>query len=204
MTWVSEPWDAEVRQPALREEDPLASLMTMTRGHTLYCRRHDGAKVMLNLRVEFTGQDHPVGRALDITYDQLETECAKLITAGRRNGSIPRALRARLTAAGLLAVLDSVAIEVADKSPHDITLMTRAVRGVLGVVPRLTRTPLGLLPLTSWASASRRTPSPTCQPGPSRTASPWRRGPLFVSSRRGVRCGVPRGRAAHRRSAAPR
>ncbi|MGW7056652.1 TetR/AcrR family transcriptional regulator [Streptomyces sp. NPDC054887] len=138
VTWVSETWDAEVRRPALREEDPLASLMAMTRGHTLYCRRHDGAKVMLTLRVEFTGQDHPVGRAMDETYDQLETECAKLISAGRRNGSIPPGPPARLTAAALLAVLESVAIEVAGKSPHDIELMTRAVRGVLGVVPHLT------------------------------------------------------------------
>ena len=135
VAWVSETWDAEVRQPALREEDPLASLMTMARGHVLYCRRHDGANVMLTLRVEFTGQDHPVGRAMDETYRRLETECAKLITAGRRNGSIPPGPPSRLTAGTLLAVLESVAIEVAGKSPHDVELMRRAVRGVLGVAP---------------------------------------------------------------------
>lgn len=135
VTWVGETWDAEVRQPALREEDPLSSLITIARGHALYCRRHQGANVMLTLRVEFTGQDHPVGRAMGETYDQLETGCAKLVAAGRRNGSIPPGPPARLTAAAFLAVLESVAIEVAGKSPHDIELMRRAVRGVLGVAP---------------------------------------------------------------------
>jgi AcrR family transcriptional regulator len=135
VAWVSETWDAEVRQPALRQEDPLASLITMAEGHAVYCRRHEGANVMLALRVEFTGQDHPVGRAMGETYDRLETECAKLVTAGRRNGTIPPGPPSRLTATALLAVLESVAIEVAGKTPHDIELMRRAARGVLGVAP---------------------------------------------------------------------
>lgn len=133
VAWVSQTWDAEVRQPALREEDPLAALLAMARGHVLYCRRYDGAKVKLTLRVEFTGQDHPVGRALDETYDLLEADCAKLVAAGRRNGSVPPGPPARLTAAAMLAVLESIATEVAGKSPHDVELMMRAVRGVLGV-----------------------------------------------------------------------
>jgi AcrR family transcriptional regulator len=138
VAWVSETWDAEVRQPALREDDPLASLMLMAKGHGLYCRRHQGAQVMLTLRVEFTGQDHPVGRAMAETYDQLESDCARLVGAARRRGSIPPGPPARLTAAALLAVLESVAIELAGKPPHDLELLARGVRGVLGVAPLTT------------------------------------------------------------------
>jgi len=134
--WVGETWDAEVRQPVLGEDDPLASLITMAKGHALYCRRHDGARVMLTLRVELTGQDHPVGRVMDELYDQLETECAELIRAGRRNGSIPPGPPIRLVASSFLAVLESVGIEVAGKAPHDVELAERAARGILGVAPR--------------------------------------------------------------------
>jgi AcrR family transcriptional regulator len=133
--WVGETWDAEVRQLALAEEEPLASLITMARGHALYCRRYDGASVMLTLRVEFTGQDHPVGRVIGETYDQLEAECAELIGAGRRNGSIPPGPPLRLMAAAFLTVLESVGIEVSGKAPHDVELVERAARGILGVAP---------------------------------------------------------------------
>ncbi|MFC4554087.1 TetR/AcrR family transcriptional regulator [Georgenia faecalis] len=145
VAWVSETWDAEVRRPALAEQDALASLMTMTRGHVGYCRRHDGARVMLALRVEFTGQDHPVGRAMEATYHRLEAECAELVAAGRRDGSVPPGPPPQLTAAALLAVLESVAIEVAGAAPHDVELAQRAVRGVLGVLP-LASTPTTTAP----------------------------------------------------------
>ncbi len=133
--WVGETWDAEVRQPALAVDDPLESLMTMARGHALYCRRHDRARVMLALRVEFTGQDHPVGGVMEELYEQLESECAALIRAGRRSGSIPAGPPLQLTASAFLAILESVGIELAGKAPHDVELTERAVRGVLGVVP---------------------------------------------------------------------
>ncbi|WP_231618566.1 TetR/AcrR family transcriptional regulator [Nonomuraea sp. SBT364] len=138
--WVSETWNAEVRRPALAEVDPLASLLTMARGHVLYCRR-DMARVMLTLRVEFAGQDHPVGRAVGDIIDELEAECAKLIAAGRRGGSIPPGPPAHLVAAAFTGVFEAVAIEVAGHAPHDIELMERAVRGVLGVAPIVSPSP---------------------------------------------------------------
>ncbi|MGI5292039.1 TetR family transcriptional regulator [Nonomuraea polychroma] len=138
--WVSETWNAEVRRPALAEVDPLASLLTMARGHALYCRRNV-ARVMLTLRIEFAGQEHPVGRAVGGTIDQLEAECAELIAAGRRNGSIPPGPPVRLMAAAFTGVLEAVAIEVAGRAPHDIELMERAVRGVLGVAPIVSPSP---------------------------------------------------------------
>ena len=134
--WVGETWDAEVRSPALSEVDPLASLITMATGHARYCRHHDGARVMLALRVELAGQDHPVGRVMEELYDQLQTECATLIRAGRRSGTIPPGPPLRLMARSFLAVLESVGIEVAGEAPHDVELVERAVRGLLGVTPR--------------------------------------------------------------------
>lgn len=134
--WVGETWDAEVRVPALNEETPLSSLLAMAKGHALYCRRYDGARLMLTLRVELTGQDHPVGRAMAETYDQLEAECAQLIRAGRRDGSIPPGPPIRLMASSFLTVLESVGIEVAGEAPHDVELVERGVRGILGVAPK--------------------------------------------------------------------
>ncbi|WP_122817407.1 TetR/AcrR family transcriptional regulator [Nocardioides pantholopis] len=133
--WVGSTWDAEVRQPALDEADPLDALITMTRGHARYCRQHEGARVILTLRVELTGQDHPVGRAMAGTYDVLEAGCADLVTAARSDGSIPAGPPARLMARAFLAILESVGIEVADSPPYDVELLERAVRGVLGVPP---------------------------------------------------------------------
>lgn len=133
--WVGETWDAEVRQPALARKDPLDLLLTLARLHARYCGRHEGARVILTLRVELSRQDHPVGHAMDATYEQLETECARLIRAGRREGSIPPGPPVRLTARAFLAVLESVGIEVAGTPPHDVELVERAVRGILGVGP---------------------------------------------------------------------
>src|ERR671931_553348 len=61
--WVNENWLREVREPAARETDPVASLIALARGHAVFCRR-DIARVMMALRVEFNGQDHPVGREM--------------------------------------------------------------------------------------------------------------------------------------------
>lgn len=133
--WVRETWEAEVRGPAFADLDPLAALLAMARGHALYCRRHEGARVMLTLRVEFTGQNHPVGRAMAETLTELEAECAQLIRAARRNSTIPPGPPIRLMASSFLAILESVGIEVAGEAPHDVELVERAVRGILGVAP---------------------------------------------------------------------
>ncbi len=131
--WVSDSWDAEVRQPALGQKRPLDALLMMARCHALYCRHYDGARVMRTLRVELTGQDHLVASAMAENYEQLETECAELIRAGRRDGSIPHGPPARPTAGAFLTILESLGIDVADQAPHDIELIERAVRGILGV-----------------------------------------------------------------------
>jgi AcrR family transcriptional regulator len=133
--WVGETWEAEVLQPALAAPDPLGSLLTLAKGHVVYCRRDAAARVILTLRVEFAGQDHPVGRAIGENTALLEAELAKLISRARRVGSVPPGPPARLTARAFTGVLEAVAIEVAGQPPHDVELMDRAVRGLLGVAP---------------------------------------------------------------------
>ena len=62
--WVDENWRREVGEPAEQEPDPVAELIALARGHAVFCRR-DVARVVMALRVEFSGQDHPVGRELE-------------------------------------------------------------------------------------------------------------------------------------------
>ena len=64
LEWVNETWWHEVGAPAEQQPDPVAALLALARGHAVYCRR-DVARVMMALRVEFSGQDHPVGREIE-------------------------------------------------------------------------------------------------------------------------------------------
>jgi len=134
VTWVEETWSAEVGQLASEEADPVAALTAMARGHAIYCRR-DVARVMMTLRVEFTGQDHPVGRAIAETMDPLVADCAALIAAARTSGAIPPGPPPREMASAYLVVLEAVGIEFAGRAPYDIELAVRAVRGLLGLTP---------------------------------------------------------------------
>jgi AcrR family transcriptional regulator len=132
--WVEETWNAEVRDPAAAEADPADALIALARGHAVYCRR-DIARVMLTLRVEFAGQDHPVGRAITEIVDRLTDVCAEWIGAARRMGSIPAGPPPRKTAGAYLVVVEAVVIALAGQPPHDVELAERAVRGVLGLPP---------------------------------------------------------------------
>src|SRR4051794_27824574 len=85
--WAEETWRREVGDVAAREPDPVAALMAMGRGHAVLCRR-DIARVAMALRVEFTGQDNPIGRELERTQAGLVKRLTRLITAGRRDGSV--------------------------------------------------------------------------------------------------------------------
>lgn len=128
--WVEETWHAEVGRLLTTDADSVETLLAVGRGHAVYCRR-DIARVLLTLRVEFTGQDHPVGRAIEEVVDRLVASCTDLIAAGRRSGAIPSGPPPRNTANGLLAALESVPIELAGRAPHDTELAERAVRGLL-------------------------------------------------------------------------
>src|SRR5215210_7018947 len=62
--WVNENWLREVGEPAKQQPDPVAELIALARGHAVFCRR-DIARVVIALRVEFSGQDHPVGQKIE-------------------------------------------------------------------------------------------------------------------------------------------
>jgi AcrR family transcriptional regulator len=130
--WVNENWMREVGEPAKQEPDPVAELIAMARGHAVFCRR-DIARVIMALRVEFSGQDHPVGRELERISQTGVTRVARLVDAGRRDGSIPPGPPVRTVALACMGALEGAVIALAGQAPHDEILAARAVAGVLGL-----------------------------------------------------------------------
>jgi AcrR family transcriptional regulator len=135
--WIDETWRHEVGRLVEEESDPVLALIALARGHAIYCRR-DVARVAIALRIEFSGQDHPVGRRLERVSEGLVKRCARLINAGRRAGSIPGGPPARAVALALLGAMEGTVIHLAGHAPHDELLVARAAAGVLGLssVPR--------------------------------------------------------------------
>jgi AcrR family transcriptional regulator len=130
--WADETWRREVGGPAEQERDPVAALIAMARGHAVLCRR-DVARVAMALRVEFSGQDHPVGRELERISEGLVKRCARLINAGRSDGSIPPGPPARAVAQALIGAIEGAVIALAGQAPNDELLAARAAAGVLGL-----------------------------------------------------------------------
>jgi AcrR family transcriptional regulator len=130
--WVDEAWRAEVGPKIDRETDPVDALIAMARGHAVFCRR-DVARVVMALRVEFSGQDHPVGREIERISESGIKRVGRLISVGRRDGTIPPGPPARATALAFVGALEGAVIALAGQAPHDETLAVRAVAGVLGL-----------------------------------------------------------------------
>ena len=130
--WVDETWREEVGRLVEQESDPVAGLIALARGHAVFCRR-DVARVAMALRLEFSGQDHPVGRHLERVSESLVKRCTRLIAAGRRMGTIPAGPPARVVALAFIGAMEGTVIEVAGQAPHDEVLAARAAAGVLGV-----------------------------------------------------------------------
>ncbi|MBA3261739.1 MAG: TetR/AcrR family transcriptional regulator [Thermoleophilaceae bacterium] len=132
--WVDETWREEVGPLVDREPDPVVALIALARGHAVFCRR-DVARVAMALRLEFSGQDHPVGRHLRRVSESLVKRCTRLITAGRRAGTIPAGPPARVIALAFIGAMEGAVLELAGQAPHDELLAARAAAGALGIDP---------------------------------------------------------------------
>ena len=130
--WVDETWWREVGVLADGRPDAATALIALARGHAVFCRR-DIARVMMALRVEFNGQDHPVGREIARISRTLIKRCASLINAGRRDGSIPAGPPAKAVALAFMGGLEGAVISLAGQAPHDERLAEQTVRGILGI-----------------------------------------------------------------------
>jgi AcrR family transcriptional regulator len=131
--WVDETWRQEVGRLVEREADPVAALILLARGHAVFCRR-DVARVAIALRLELSGQDHPIARRLELVSEGLVERCARLIGEGRRAGAIPAGPPAKVVALALVGAMEGAVIELAGQAPHDELLAARAVAGVLGLI----------------------------------------------------------------------
>jgi AcrR family transcriptional regulator len=129
--WVADTWEREVWQPAQRADAPVDVLVALARGHIVFCRR-DIARVMMALRVEFDGREHPVGARVTEIGKDLATRFGAVISAGRRDASIPPGPPARSLGAAITAAVEGLAIHLAG-APHDEMMAERMVRGLLGL-----------------------------------------------------------------------
>jgi AcrR family transcriptional regulator len=132
LEWVNETWRREVADRVDEEPEPVVALIAMARGHAVYCRR-DVARVMMALRLEFSGRDHPIGREMDRIFRTLTKRCARLIESGRKEGSIPPGPPAREIARAYWGAVEGVVIALAGQPPHDELLAARVAAGVLGL-----------------------------------------------------------------------
>src|SRR4051812_44924027 len=132
VAWVNETWVEEVAALLGDEDDPVATLLALARGHAIYCRR-DVGRVRIVLAAEFAGRDHPVGRAVEKALDSFIERCARLIVAGRRSGALPPGPPARTLARAYFGAVEGLVIQLAGQAPDDERLAERAARGVLGL-----------------------------------------------------------------------
>jgi AcrR family transcriptional regulator len=151
LDWVNETWWREVGDPAEQQPEPVAALLALARGHAVYCRR-DVARVMMALRVEFSGQDHPVGREIKRGTQMVLKRCARLIDAGRHDGSIPPGPPVKAVALAFWGALEGAVIALAGHVPHDELLAVRAVAGVLGLDSPPLSPSSGMAPSASGAT----------------------------------------------------
>lgn len=134
ISWVEESWYAELGHHFTEEADPAGALRALARGHAVFCRR-DVARVVMTLRVEFGGRDHPVGRAVHDGLARLLGDCTGLVAAARRKGAIPPGPPARVLALAYLGAVEGLVISLAGQRPFDADLAERAALGVLGLAP---------------------------------------------------------------------
>ena len=135
VAWVEETWWAEMAQYITdAERDPVDALRAVARAHAVFCRR-DIARVRMVLSIEFSGQDHPVGTAVEQAVDRLLDVCSGLITTGRERGTIAPGPPARVLALAVLGSIEGLVINLAGTEPYDEQLADKVVQGLLSPNP---------------------------------------------------------------------
>lgn len=132
--WVEKSWHDELGHLFTDEADPVATLVEIARGYALYCR-NEISRVMMTLRAEFEGQDHPVARAVREALDRVVDNNTRLILAGRNSGAIPPGPPAHELALAFVGGIEGLVIHLAGQEPYDVQLAERAALGLLGLVP---------------------------------------------------------------------
>ena len=132
LAWVDETWRVEAARLIEPGLTPAEELLALARAHAIYCRR-DVARFAMALRLEFSGQDHAVGREIERVSETGVRRAMRLINAGRKDGSIPEGPPARVTAQAFMGALEGAVIGVAGRKPHDEVLAERSAAGVLGL-----------------------------------------------------------------------
>jgi AcrR family transcriptional regulator len=130
--WVRETWWEEVGAVFDEPRPPHEALVELARRHAVYCRR-DIAGVMAALRVEFAAREHPIGAAVREVARELVGRLARLIEAGRAQGSIPPGPPAPALAAAALSAIEGAVIALAGNPRDDEEVAERVARGLLGV-----------------------------------------------------------------------
>ncbi|MFH8926530.1 TetR/AcrR family transcriptional regulator [Streptomyces pristinaespiralis] len=137
LQWVLDTWEQEVGRQVEQESDPVAALLTLARAHTVFCRR-DIARVAMALRLEFSGQDHPIAHEVEKGYQALTDTCAGFVEAGREAGSIPDGPAARDVALAYVGAVEGTSIALAGHVAQDAALVAAAAAGALGLDPCVT------------------------------------------------------------------
>lgn len=134
VAWVRDTWYAEMREQVTPELSPVDRLVAVARGHAVFCRR-DVARVVMTLRVEFSGREHPVGQAIEEVMDRMISGSARVIAAGRRNGTIPAGPPPKVLAPAIIGAVEGLMIHLPVRAPVDVLLAERLVLGMLGLPP---------------------------------------------------------------------
>lgn len=132
VTWVERTWYEHMAEHLTDASDPIAALRAVARAHAVYCRR-DIARVMTSLRVEFSGQDHPVGDAVRAATGRVVADCTTLVAAAQHDGRVRTDIPAKVLTLGVVGALEGLVISLAGQAPADEVLAERAVDGILGV-----------------------------------------------------------------------
>jgi AcrR family transcriptional regulator len=132
--WVEQTWYAHMGELITDVADPVGALIAISRRHAVFCRR-DIARVAMTLRVEFSGQDHPVGRAVEGAVNRVVNNCAMLIAAGRGAGAIPPGPPPEVLALALVGAVEGLVINLEGQAPFDELLAEKVVLGLFGSPP---------------------------------------------------------------------